>query len=304
MANAHQELASAAAHAMIAVTGASGYVGGRIVSHLRAAGEQPIALVRRLPPIHSAPILPRAATPWASRSTPRPWTGSRRSSTPRGTSLSARAAVREVNVQGSLPLLDAVARAGGTVVLISSLAAFAGARSLYGQAKLELEGAVLERGGVVLRPGVVFGADAGGLFGAFAADRVGPFVRAARRRRLPAAVRDSRRRLCELIAAIGERACGAVARCSRPTSGPRRCARSRCNSPRPGRAPDSARARALSARLPRPAPAGERRAFARLSQRQPALARQPDAPRPVAALERSPVEFPPLACELWRDAGR
>ena len=32
---------------MIAVTGANGYIGGRIVSHLRAAGGDPIELVRR-----------------------------------------------------------------------------------------------------------------------------------------------------------------------------------------------------------------------------------------------------------------
>ena len=54
-------------------------------------------------------------------------------------------------------------------MLISSLAAFAGARSRYGQANLELERAVLDRGGIVLRPGVVFGADAGACFGAMAA---------------------------------------------------------------------------------------------------------------------------------------
>src|SRR5436190_1222713 len=57
---------------------------------------------------------------------------------------------------------------GRRVVLVSSLAAFEGARSLYGRAKLELERAVLARGGVVLRPGVVFGVDAGGLFGSLA----------------------------------------------------------------------------------------------------------------------------------------
>src|SRR5439155_1507195 len=83
--------------------------------------------------------------------------------------LSARGgAIRAVNVRGSLPLLDGIAARGGLTVLISSLAAFAGARSRYGQAKLELERAVLDRGGVVLRPGVVFGVDAGGLFGAMA----------------------------------------------------------------------------------------------------------------------------------------
>jgi hypothetical protein len=54
-------------------------------------------------------------------------------------------------------------------VLVSSLSAFEGASSHYGQSKLELERAVLQRGGVALRPGLVFGVHAGGLFGAMVA---------------------------------------------------------------------------------------------------------------------------------------
>jgi hypothetical protein len=66
-------------------------------------------------------------------------------------------------------------QAAGRTVLISSLAAFEGARSRYGQTKLER--AVLELGGVVLRSGLVFGVDAGGLFGAMvAAIRRHPFA--------------------------------------------------------------------------------------------------------------------------------
>ena len=62
-----------------------------------------------------------------------------------------------------------MAQRGGTVVLISTLAAFDGARSRYGSAKLDLEHAVLSRGGVAIRPGLVFGARARGMFGSLVA---------------------------------------------------------------------------------------------------------------------------------------
>ena len=147
---------------MIAVTGANGYLGGRVLSHLRAQGSEAIALVRRPDPGDERARRYALATPLDP-------------GTLEGVDtvihaaydLSARGKdIRAVNAAGSLPLIDGVAAAGGRVVMISSMAAFEGARSQYGQAKLELERAVLERGGVVLRPGLVFGLGASGLFGA------------------------------------------------------------------------------------------------------------------------------------------
>jgi nucleoside-diphosphate-sugar epimerase len=147
---------------VIAVTGASSYVGGRILRRLRARGLETIALQRR----------PNAGDDSARRYA---------LAQPLGQSLldgvdtvvhaaydlAARGEnVRAVNCAGSLPLLEGVAARGGRVVLISTLSAFDGARSDYGQGKLALEHAVLERGGVVVRPGLVFGVAAGGLFGA------------------------------------------------------------------------------------------------------------------------------------------
>jgi nucleoside-diphosphate-sugar epimerase len=150
---------------MIGVTGANGYVGGRILARLRAEGSEAIALVRR----------PAAAAP-----------GERRyalaepleDSVLDGVETVVHAAYdlsrrgqdsRAVNLSGSLALLDGLAARGGRALLISSLSAFHGARSEYGRTKLELELAVLERGGIVLRPGLVFGARAAGLFGAMVA---------------------------------------------------------------------------------------------------------------------------------------
>jgi nucleoside-diphosphate-sugar epimerase len=150
---------------MIAVTGANGYIGGRIVAHLRASGADVVALVRR----------PEAGDGSARRYALNEPLGA---SLLDGVETVVHAAydlsqrgesVRAVNFAGSLPLLDGVAACGGRVLLISSLSAFQGAPSEYGRTKLELERAVLERGGVVLRPGLVFGVAAGGLFGAMVA---------------------------------------------------------------------------------------------------------------------------------------
>jgi nucleoside-diphosphate-sugar epimerase len=150
---------------MIAVTGANGYIGGRIVGHLRAGGTEAIALVRRPAagdererryalnePLDPA-VLDRVETVIHAA-----YDLSRRGED-----------VRAVNYSGSLPLLDGVAGRGGRVLLISSLSAFEGTSSDYGRTKLELERAVLQRGGVVLRPGLVFGVGASGLFGAMVA---------------------------------------------------------------------------------------------------------------------------------------
>jgi len=151
---------------VIGVTGANGYVGGRILSFLRASGIDAVALVRRPHPDDQPARRYALAEPLESS-----LLEGIETVVHAAYDVSARGAdVRAVNVSGSLPLLDALAEAGGRALLISSLSAFRGARSLYGQAKLELERAVLERGGIALRPGVVFGVAAGGLFGTMAAD--------------------------------------------------------------------------------------------------------------------------------------
>jgi nucleoside-diphosphate-sugar epimerase len=52
------------------------------------------------------------------------------------------------------------------IVVISSISAFPGCRSLYGRAKLEIEATATEVGALIVRPGLVYGADqAGGMFG-------------------------------------------------------------------------------------------------------------------------------------------
>ncbi len=75
------------------------------------------------------------------------------------------AEIERLNVNGSVSLFETAAAAGvGRLVFISSMAAFPGCRSVYGQGKLAVETQVLRLGGYVVRPGTVYGGNAGGIF--------------------------------------------------------------------------------------------------------------------------------------------
>ncbi len=74
-----------------------------------------------------------------------------------------------VNIEGSKKVIQA-ARAAKVpkIIFISSISAFDGCRSLYGKAKLEIEKFALANGAMVIRPGLVYGGVAGGMFGKLA----------------------------------------------------------------------------------------------------------------------------------------
>jgi nucleoside-diphosphate-sugar epimerase len=150
---------------MIAVTGANGYVGGRIIGHLRAGGADAVALVRR--PAVGDDSERRYAL--AEPLDPGVLDGIETVVHAAYDLSQIGEGVRAVNFLGSLPLLDGVAARGERVLLISSLSAFEGTGSEYGRTKLALERAVRQRGGIALRPGLIFGVGAGGLFGAMVA---------------------------------------------------------------------------------------------------------------------------------------
>ncbi len=77
--------------------------------------------------------------------------------------------IRKINVIGSDKLFQAAHQAGvESIVFISSLSAFAGCRSLYGKAKLEIEHLAQSAGAKVIRPGLIYGDQAGGMFGRLA----------------------------------------------------------------------------------------------------------------------------------------
>jgi nucleoside-diphosphate-sugar epimerase len=84
----------------------------------------------------------------------------------------ARAEIHRVNVDGSRKLLVA-ATAGGVqrILVMSTISAFEGCRSLYGQAKLEIEAAAAAAGALVVRSGLVWAdgpPSGGGMFGSLA----------------------------------------------------------------------------------------------------------------------------------------
>jgi nucleoside-diphosphate-sugar epimerase len=280
---------------MIAVTGASGYVGGRILTHLRAQGLETVALVRRPAPGDQGARRYALDTPLED-------------SVLDGVEMVVHAAydlsqqgggIRAVNFSGSLPLLDGLAARGGRVLLISSLSAFEGARSQYGRTKLELERAVLERDGVVLRPGLVFGAHASGLFGAMSGAlstrALVPLIGGGSQRLF--VTHDEH--LCELVAAIA----GGRVQADRPLFAAHEV-------PTTLRAIAAQIARAHGRGLRAiPLPPGLVQAGLRLAEiaglglpfRSDSL-RSLQHPIPldqVSALARSAVQFPALAPELW-----
>jgi nucleoside-diphosphate-sugar epimerase len=71
-----------------------------------------------------------------------------------------------INVEGTRRLLQAARAAGvGRMIVLSSMSAYEGTTQLYGRAKLEIEEATIAVGGTPIRPGIVFGPQAGGIAG-------------------------------------------------------------------------------------------------------------------------------------------
>lgn len=144
------------------LTGASGYVGGSLLHALRSKGHDVLALSRRscqqpwhtwqlnddpaLLPWHGCEALVHAAHDFSAR----------------GEGENQRR-----NVQPSVALLRAAHEAGvPKLIHISSFSAFDGTRSIYGRVKLAIEKECLALGGTVIRPGLVWGDQSGGVMGA------------------------------------------------------------------------------------------------------------------------------------------
>ncbi len=152
-----------------AVSGANGFVGEAVCRAFRSLGWKVVALVRHpqsapdgceprpfalgepLSPdlLDGVDVLVHAAYDFSARS----W-----------------ADICRVNAVGSEYLFDAATRAGvKRQIFISSMAAFEGCRSKYGLGKLAAEHAARIRGGVVVRPGVIYSERNGGLAAQIAA---------------------------------------------------------------------------------------------------------------------------------------
>lgn len=144
------------------LTGAKGFVGSRLKGRLKRNGWRVIAWTRQPEPgtgevafrlgqqidsrqLEGAHALVHCAYDFAPR---------------------RREDITAINVTGSQKLFHAARDAGvRSVVFISTLSAFAGCRSLYGQAKVEIEGLARSLGAFVIRPGLVYSDNPGGMFG-------------------------------------------------------------------------------------------------------------------------------------------
>ena len=150
-----------------AITGASGYVGSRISAYLSRKGWSIYELNHGTgnPAKNNGPVIDYSLDRAIS------------SITLRGINVLIHCAydfrplhwkrINEVNVKGSVQLFDAANKAGvKKIIFISTMSAFTGCKSIYGKAKLEIETEALKIGATVIRPGLVFGNDAGGLIAA------------------------------------------------------------------------------------------------------------------------------------------
>jgi nucleoside-diphosphate-sugar epimerase len=145
----------------VAITGASGYVGGSLCAAFERAGWR----VRALSPGTEVPVENRFVL-----------TEPVRPGMLEGVDCLVHAAydmrvfrwkdIVRANVNGSKAILDAARQtAVPRVLVISTPSAFDGAVSLYGKAKLEIERAAFAIGAAVVRPGLVYGLRPGGMVG-------------------------------------------------------------------------------------------------------------------------------------------
>jgi nucleoside-diphosphate-sugar epimerase len=163
------------------ITGANGYIGSRIAAHLRREGWVVYELRHDL---KSAIAGDGLLLPYSLEEGVKP-------EVLRGVQALVHCAydfrpvrweeILTVNVKGSLRLFAAAREADvKRVIFFSSMSAFEGCRSLYGRGKMEVEKEALKMGAVVIRPGLVFGKDAGGTFGALhrlvSASKVVPLI--------------------------------------------------------------------------------------------------------------------------------
>lgn len=71
------------------------------------------------------------------------------------------------SVDASNRLYQMARRAGvKRIIFVSTISAFQGCRSAYGRSKLQVEQMTKQAGGIVLRPGLIYGRQVGGVFGA------------------------------------------------------------------------------------------------------------------------------------------
>lgn len=145
----------------LAITGTSGYIGGSLVRCALEQGHEVLHLTRRRP-VHSNQWIPfdidiskkihlECDVTAVVHLAINPRTVMQNQS--------------DLEILAAKNLMDAAAAAGARFVFVSSQTASASAPTLYGQTKWRIEQLVLQCGGIVVRPGQVYGGEEKGLFG-------------------------------------------------------------------------------------------------------------------------------------------
>jgi uncharacterized protein YbjT (DUF2867 family) len=146
----------------IAITGATGYIGGQFVKMAHASGHEIVALCRRNPDPFGcvwvsynlsstqAPVLPVDTKAVLHLATSKSLSGQQDS---------------EQEILAAGLLIIATQKVGAKLVFVSSQTARSDAPTAYGRTKWSIEQEVLSAGGWVVRPGQVYGGELRGLFG-------------------------------------------------------------------------------------------------------------------------------------------
>ena len=150
-----------------AVTGAGGYLGSGICRTLEARGWRVVRFTGSQPPIPGQVIQYELTGPITEEMREALRSADVLVHAAYSLSLTSADDIWRINVEGTRRLLDAATEAGtARVIVLSSMSAFTGTTQLYGRAKLDIEAMTVEGGGIAVRPGLVYGKQAGGMAGA------------------------------------------------------------------------------------------------------------------------------------------
>ncbi|MBT9159941.1 MAG: hypothetical protein DDT27_00522 [Dehalococcoidia bacterium] len=145
----------------IAITGATGYIGQRLIHAARLAGHEVLALSRR-------PVI-EAGVAWQffelANATPLALPSDIDAVLHLAAETRNAAGLDLTEQKAAQLLIDAAASVRAAFVFMSSQTACADAPTAYGRIKWKIERATIEAGGLVIRPGQVYGGPEHGLFG-------------------------------------------------------------------------------------------------------------------------------------------
>ncbi len=151
-----------AGDSIVAITGATGYLGGVIQRHFDSMGWSTIPLVR-----HPTNDQSRSYAIEGPNSPDLLSNVDVLVHCAYDMDLNRPSDIWRVNVQGTKRLIELAFQTGvHRTIVLSSMSAYAGTNQLYGRAKLEIEAYATEYGAIAVRPGLVYGPTSGGMAGA------------------------------------------------------------------------------------------------------------------------------------------